>query len=132
LDIKAGSHFERLLKLARETFADVRILLWDITSDRSILKLRARYGEKEVAVSETLTEATQRYSYYLFEQSTVLIGLDNYPDREALRLKYGSAFAQHLTERIPHAHGRDKHEVKLTGEKTFEDFVQMVLEWGGF
>lgn len=130
MDIKAGSHFERLLKLARETFDDVRILIWDITSDRSILKLRARYGEKEVAVSEILTEATRRYSYYLFEQGTVLIGLDNYPDREALCLKYGAAFAQHLGDRIPHAHGRDKHGVKLTEEKTFEDFVQMVLEWG--
>ncbi len=129
MDIEARSHFERLLKLARETFDDVRILLWDIASDRSILKLRARYGRKEVAVSEILTETTRRYSYYLLEQGTVLIGLDNYPDREALRLKYGAAFAQHLTDRIPHAHDRRKREVKLTREKTFEDFVQMVLEW---
>lgn len=129
MDSEARSHFERLLKLARETFDNVRILRWDITSDRSILKLRARYGGKEVAVSEILTETTRRYSYYLFEQGTVLIGLDNYPDRAALRLKFGAAFAQHLTDRIPHAHGRDKHEVKLTEEKTFEDFVQMVLEW---
>lgn len=72
MDIEAESHFERLLKLARETFDDVRILRWDITSERSILKLRAHYGGKEVAVSEILTEATRRYSYYLFKQSTVL------------------------------------------------------------
>ncbi len=53
-----------------------------------------------------------------------MVGLDNHPDRQALRLKYGADFVAHLAELIPHRHGADKTSLALTEPWTAEQFLQ--------
>lgn len=126
MDREAGEHFERILKLARSRFSDVHIVSRDISSKRAILKFRCRYQKYLISVSEILTEQTRWYSYYLLDEGRVQLGLDNFSDRPALRLKYGAEFTQHLDEPVPHLHTQDKY-LELTEEKTFTHFVELVL-----
>lgn len=93
------------------------------------MQVSCTHGDEQVAVTEVLAPAGRKYSYYLRRGSVILLGLDNASDRSALRLKYGKDFSQHLQELIPHLHGKGKQTVELTGEKTVEDFVQMILEF---
>jgi len=91
--------------------------------------LKGQYGPRNVFVTEVLTPSIRWYSYYLLEGDHVVIGLDNFSDRPALRLKYGAAFTQHIDEPVPHLHREDKRDLELTGEKHFPDFVQMVMRF---
>jgi len=67
--------------------------------------------------------AGRRYSYYVLEQTRVLLAFDNHADRHSLRLKYGSEFTDHLYELIPHRHGPGKATTELTEEWTAERFL---------
>ena len=127
MDREAGEHFERILKLARSRFSDVCIVSRDISSKRAILKIRCRYQKYLISVSEILAEQTRWYSYYLLDEGRVQLGLDNFSDRLALRLKYGAEFTQHLDEPVPHLHTQDKQHLELTEEKTFTHFVGLAL-----
>jgi hypothetical protein len=89
------------------------------------------YCDKRVEVTEILTSQVRKYSYYLLRSDVVLLGLDNSADREALRLKYGAEFVQHLHQPIPHLHTENKQRLALTEERSFADFVDMVLEFEG-
>ena len=53
-----------------------------------------------------------------------MLGLDNQPDRQALRLKYSEDFAAHIHDLIPHWHGQDKSTLGLTEEWTAEQFLR--------
>jgi hypothetical protein len=128
LDREVERHFEQILILARRHFAPVEIVRQEVSEQRAILKFRARRGERQVAVTEVFDQSRRWYSYYLYTSRQTLVGLDNSPDRAALRLKYGKDFSQHLYESIPHWH-TDKQSLELTDEKTFDDFVKMVLEF---
>lgn len=55
-----------------------------------------------------------------------MLGLDNHPDRHALRLKYGDDFVTHLTEFIPHCHSVDKTTTTLTESWTAEQFLDQL------
>jgi hypothetical protein len=56
----------------------------------------------------------------------VMLGLDNHPDRHALRLKYGDDFATHLTEFIPHRHNVNKTATTLTEPWTAKQFLDQL------
>ncbi|MDE3088009.1 MAG: hypothetical protein KGJ80_01315 [Chloroflexota bacterium] len=101
---------------------------YEISDTRAVLKFRAQWKGKRIAVTEIAQPAQRSYSYYLLEGRRLLLGLDNAPDRPALRLKYGKEFTVHLYESVPHLHA-DPHKLELTDEKMFEDFVRMVLEF---
>lgn len=126
---EAQQHFKQILTLARQHFSDVQVKRYDISARRAILKATGAYGDKRVEITEVLTPQARKYSYYLLRFDFVLLGLDNSADREALRLKYGAEFAQHLHEPIPHLHTENKQKLTLTEEKSFADFVEMVLEF---
>jgi len=128
LDREAKRHFEHILNLMHKNFSQVEVTRYDISEERAVLKLRGRHGNRNVFVTEVLISSTRWYSYYLLRGDYILIGLDNFSDRPALRLKYGEAFIQHLHEPIPHLHTENKERLELTDEKTLDDFVQMVME----
>lgn len=54
----------------------------------------------------------------------VEIGFDNSADPGAIRLKYGKVGTERAGELVPHAHRKDKSEILLTEEITFELFVE--------
>ncbi len=101
MDREARRHFEQILTLAHQSFSDVQVRFYDISARRAILKVTGAYGDKRVEITEILTPQVRKYSYYLLRSGLVLLGLDNSADRQALRLKYGVEFAQHLHEPIP-------------------------------
>ena len=129
MDREARRHFERILTLARQNFSDVQVKHYDISAQRAILRVAGAYGDKRIEITEILTPQVRKYSYYLLRSDFVLLGLDNSADRQALRLKYGAEFAQHLHEPIPHLQTADKQKLTLTDEKSLGDFVEMVLEF---
>ena len=131
MDREARRRFEQILILARQNFSDVQVKHYDISARRAILRVAGAYGDKRIEITEILTPQVRMYSYYLLRSDFALLGLDNSADREALRLKYGAEFVQHLHEPVPHLHTENKQKLTLTGEKSFADFVEMVLEFGG-
>ena len=129
MDREARRHFEQILTLAHRNFSDVQVRFYDISARRAILKLTGAYGDKRVEITEILTPQVRKYSYYLLRSDLVLLGLDNSEDRQALRLKYGTEFVQHLYEPVPHLHTENKRKLTLTEQKSFADFMEMVLEF---
>ena len=129
MDREARRHFEQILTLARQNFSNVQVQSYDISARRAILKVAGAYGDKRVEITEILTPQVRKYSYYLLRSDFVLLGLDNSADRQALRLKYGAEFVQHLHEPIPHLHTENKQKLTLIEEKSFADFVEMVLDF---
>jgi hypothetical protein len=128
LDRETERHLEQILTLARQSFSAVEIVKHDISEGRALLKLKCACKHRDIFVTEIITQRERWYSYYLLESKIILIGLDNYPDRSALRLKYSDAFSQHLHEPIPHIHTENKQKLELTEEKTFADFIKMVSD----
>jgi len=63
------------------------------------------------------------YSFYVIYANNVIVGFDNYPDRQALYAKYQEAFASHLDELIPHKHSIGKEALELTKTITVETFL---------
>jgi len=129
VDRKAERHCERILKLAREHFTNIQVETYDVSEQVAILIFRCRLGQKQIAVTEILLPDRRKYSYYLLEGETVLLGLDNARDRLALRKKYGDAFVEHLDEFVPHLHREGNRVLELTDEKHFPDFVQMAMRF---
>jgi hypothetical protein len=129
LEQRAERHFEQILIRARQVFDQIEILDQAFSPVSAVLKFRARWKNFLIAVSETIEADTRWYSYYLLIENRIAIGLDNFSDRPALRLKYGKDFVKHLYETIPHLHLDNKRKIELTDEKTFDDFVKMVLEF---
>ncbi len=56
----------------------------------------------------------------------VVIGFDNAPDINALKMKYGKDYVHHLDERIPHFHGKGKKNTELTNEISFKEFLEEI------
>ena len=112
-----------LIRKARAEFCDVRILSWDVSPIRSRLKLRGRWHQYEIAISEVVLPQRRVYSYYVLKGGEVVVGFDNTADREVLRKVYGSDFGRHLYDLIPHRHGLRKQTCEITDEMTFDDFV---------
>lgn len=63
------------------------------------------------------------YSFYAIHTGIVIVGFDNYPDRQALYAKYREDFACYLDELIPHKHTTSKETLELTETMTVEAFL---------
>jgi len=57
-----------------------------------------------------------------------LCTFDNAPNPEALKLKYGTHYAQHRLELVPHLHSAGKTHVSLTDVVGFEQFIAWIEE----
>jgi hypothetical protein len=114
--------FERIAALARAQLAETRIEE-EVDPTRAILSIEGRFAGYRVFIRETVTPTGRRYSYYVLEQTRVLVAFDNHADRHSLRLKYGDELTGHLQERIPHRHGPGKMATELTEEWTAERFL---------
>jgi len=115
-------HFDDLISLARTIFIQVGFVK-DMTPERSILRLRAEYGQYRIVVSELFSDDIRKYSFYVLHEDRIEAGFDNAADIHAIRLKYGHAAKEHFGELVPHLHLKNKTELFLTDEMTFEDFT---------
>jgi len=105
--------FAHIIALARARLTDV-IIEEETDPARSILSIEGCFARYRVFIRETVSPAGRRYSYYVLEQTRVLLAFDNHADRHSLRLKYGSEFTDHLYELVPHRHGPGKATTELT------------------
>jgi len=119
---RAGA-IRELIRRAQREFCDVRILLQDVSPVRARLKLRGRWRQYEIAISEVILPQARIYSYYALKGGKVVVGFDNTADNEVLRKVYGSDFGKHQYDLIPHKHGPEKQTCEITDEMTFDDFV---------
>ena len=117
--------FARIVALARTTLEDTTISQ-EIDLDRAILTIKGIYSPYQIYIKETINSRGRRYAYYILSGPRVIVGFDNHPDRQALRLKHGSEFAAHLTEFIPHRHGTDKSTLTLTTPWEAEQFLSQL------
>ena len=129
MEREAERHLDQILATLEQHFTDIQVKEYDVSASRALLQVVCAFGDMQIAVTEVIAPTVRKYSYYLRRGSAVLLGLDNAKDHSALRLKYGKNFTHHVQERVPHLHGKNKQTVELTGEKTVEDFVRMVLEF---
>ena len=129
MDNKIRMHFDEIKSVIRRKFSTVEVILDDISIERAILKLKASQGDYVIAITEIVTATDRKYSYYLLHREQVIIGLDNSPDRKALQLKYGNSYVFHLNEVVPHEHSQGKTSLKLTEEKFFQDFIEILEKY---
>lgn len=104
----------------------------DIDEDRALLTVEGSFDQLRIVIKEVVTPTLRRYAYYILDGSHVLVGLDNYPDRTALRLKYGDRFTAHLDDLIPHRHGPGKMTTELTdgwSARRFLDELRPQIAW---
>ena len=114
--------FAGIIALARARLRQVEVDE-ESDSDRATLTIAGRFDRYRVFIKETVSPLHRRYAFYLLLDDRVMLGLDNHPDRSALRLKYGEDFAAHIHDLIPHRHGLDKITLGLTEEWTAYRFL---------
>ncbi len=86
------------------------------------------YGHLHIRLKEIHTSTERLYSYYVLKENEVIVGWDNYPDRQVLRQKYGRDFHRHLFESVPHKHGFRKTTLELTEEMSVAVFLEYFNE----
>lgn len=114
--------FARIVALARTRLEQVEVSQ-ESDAERAILSISGQRPPYRIFIKETHSARGRRYAYYIMANGRVMLGLDNFPDRQALRLKYGADFATHLTELIPHRHNADRASIILTEPWTAEQFL---------
>ena len=127
MDGQVERYLDQVFDLARQHFSDLQMVARAVTDEWGLIQLRGNFRDLDIAITEVMRPTGRKYSYYLLKDGRVLLGLDNSPDRKALRLKFGETFSQHLYELVPHQHAEDKLNLKLTEEQTLEDFVNAVI-----
>jgi hypothetical protein len=123
----ATQYFDHILTLCQATCESVTLITCDERSERALLNLTARYGDFDLYVSEIVfPNGSRKYAYYVLHHQKVIVGFDNAPDPEVLKLKYGVEYARHRLELLPHAHSADKMSTMLTEVMDFEQFLVWV------
>ena len=121
-------YFEALTALVREVLNEVSFTRMSHNPDRAIWETHGSLECFDIRLKEIFNRSGRMYSYYVIEADNVTVGFDNYPDRRALRQKYGRDFTAHLSELIPHKHGARKTTLELTSEMSVELFLDYLRE----
>lgn len=117
------SYFATLTTLVQNVLDEVSLKRLDYNANRALWEIHGSLGQFDIRIKEIFIQSGRMYSYYVISEDEVIVGFDNYPDRRALRQKYGQAFKACLTELIPHKHGPRKTTLELTEEMTVEVFL---------
>lgn len=122
------SYFDSLTRLVRTVLETIALNRLDFNPDRVLWEIHGSKGEYQIRLKEIHTLAGRLYSYYLIRHNDVVVGFDNYPDRQVLRQKYGDDFQQHLFEQTPHKHGLRKTTLELTEDMSVEAFLAFIID----
>ena len=88
----ARRYFTTLTALVQDTLDTIRLDRLHFNPDQVIWEVHGSLGEFDIRLKEIFTQSGRRYSYYVVKAGQVVVGFDNYPDRRALRRKYGERF----------------------------------------
>jgi hypothetical protein len=121
-------YFATLTALVQKSLDNVSFDRLHFNPDRVIWEVHGSLGRFDIRLKEIFNQSGRMYSYYVIEGDRVVVGFDNYPDRRALRQKYGQGFATHLSELIPHKHTAHKATLELTSEMRVEGFLDYLRE----
>lgn len=122
MDAPTPEYLAGVVASARSFFGHIGFVI-DTTPERSLLRLQAEYGSFHVFVTELLSQDARKYRYYVLRGDWVEAGFGNSADPRAIRLRYGRIGKDHAGELIPHLHLKDKAQLLLTDEMTFEVFL---------
>ncbi len=122
MDPGIAGRFAGVIRVAQRYFDDVEYSV-NLTPERDALKLRARFGRLRISVREMFSDERRKYSYYALDGKQVVVGFDNSPDPEAIRLKYGRIGPETAGIQVPHIHTNDKADLQLTDEIDILTFI---------
>ncbi len=88
----ARRYFETLTSLVQEALYEIRFNRLHFNPDRVIWEAHGSLECFDVRLKEIFTRSGRMYSYYVIKGNEVVVGFDNYPDRRALRQKYGRGY----------------------------------------
>jgi len=80
-------HFDEIIEDAKTVLEDVEIEQ-DYSVKRALLKIRGNFGNLKVRITEVIDADKRKCAYYLINKDLVVIGFDNAPDINALKIKY--------------------------------------------
>ena len=124
MDQDPREHFETIITLARARLTEVRVIQNDVTANRAILQVHAKFRGWDVRIKEIRAPSGNLYSYYLLKSGVVTVGFDNYSDVRVVKAKFGRQYKRHLRDFVPHRHGHGKKTVALTAEFTAREFLE--------
>ena len=107
-------YFATLTTLVQNALDEISLDRLHFSPDRVIWEVHGVLRQFDVRLKEIFSQSGRMYSYYIIRAGKVVVGFDNYPDRRALRQKYGRGFTAHLSELTPHKHGACKTTLELT------------------
>jgi len=116
-------YFATLTALVQKFLHNVSFQRLNSNPDRVIWEVHGSWERFDIRLKEIFNQSGRMYSYYVLKEDGVVVGFDNYPDRRALRQKYGQDFTAHLSELIPHKHTAHKATLELTSEMSVEGFL---------
>ncbi len=110
-------HFDELIRNTERRLQQVRIVRLEIGSQRALIDVEGLWGNYRIILSEIhRPDGSLRYAYYVLDnENRLVVGFDNSSDVQALKMRYGDDWREHLHEEIPHSHD-SHHELRLTGE----------------
>ncbi len=119
-------YFDQLIHLIRQYLRSERIVRYEIGEQRALFDIESLWDTYRIVLSEIhRPDGSRRYAYYVLDNGNQLIvGFDNSADAQAIRLRYGDEWRQHIHEEIPHTHDVNR-QIRLTDEMT----VQRFFEW---
>ncbi|RLC76820.1 MAG: hypothetical protein DRI61_12610 [Chloroflexi bacterium] len=93
------------------------------------MEIIAVYGSYLIRILEIIfPQGKRKYAYYVIHSSEVVVGFDNAPDPQALKLRYGKLYKRHRYEMIPHCHTQGKAALHLTEPMDVERFLAWIEE----
>ena len=116
-------HYTALTAQVAATLDTISFKRFEYNQQRTLWKVHGTWGKYNVRLKEVHSAKGRMYSFYVIDASSVVIGFDNYPDRQALYANYQEAFASHLDELIPHKHTANKETLELTEPMTVATFL---------
>jgi len=116
-------YFATLTTLVEDALDKISLNRLHFSPDRVIWEVHGSLAKFDIRIKEIFNPSGRRYSYYVIRAGKVVVGFDNYPDRRALRRKYGRDFTTHLSELIPHKHGVRKTTLALTEAMRVDAFL---------
>ncbi|MBE2197586.1 MAG: hypothetical protein IAE79_03180 [Anaerolinea sp.] len=119
---------QEVIELCQQRLTAVTIARHTIREHVALVEIHVMYGRYAIHIREVCqADGVRKYAYYALQNDQVVVGFDNVPDPQALKLKYGALYTAHRLERIPHQHTAQKTAVMLTEEVACAHFLDWLM-----
>lgn len=120
------NNFPDLIKIAREKLENILYERIEQNQQRAIYEIHGVWKNYDIRLKEIYSNEIKMYSYYVLQHRRIILGFDNYPDKQVLKQRYGQQFSKHLSELIAHKHGLDKQTIEMTEEINVIEFFKII------